>query len=114
MITRQQVYDRLVEGVKNNELPGIEGDLGNRMCSFRTKDGHKCAFGLFIPEGHPALGKRLTVGHILAMYYDLGHLMCDGMDSQMWKDLQWLHDEIAFTVWDADKFLEKAKQLLGV
>lgn len=51
-------------------------DKGN--CEYLSKDGRKCAIGLFIPEGHDASSRGLDVKRLLLEYPDLMEFMPSG------------------------------------
>lgn len=42
-----------------------------KVCEYRTKDGNRCAVGLFIPNGHEGLSHSGAVGGLLDAFPDL-------------------------------------------
>ena len=60
-------------------------------CAYLTKDGKKCAVGIFIPEGHEAQTFAKNVAHLLFKYTDLLDVL--PLNTEMLFLLQKYHDQ---------------------
>lgn len=74
-------------------------DVDQNICLYlRESDGARCAVGLFIPDGHRALGERCSVSNLMEDYPDLayGALDVEGLDADgletFWSTVQQFHD----------------------
>ncbi len=64
---------------------------GAEVCVYLTKDGRKCAVGLFIPDGHNGQRHIGTVSGLLFRFPDLSDVM--PLDTSSMSGLQRAHDE---------------------
>lgn len=98
------LYQKVIAQGVPSYKPESEGRPG--VCMYRGPNGTKCAVGMLIPDGHPALSYENT--NIRAMYFDhkdsgIGGLVADlvGNDNvndaiHHLRELQFAHDEAAF------------------
>ena len=82
-MNKQQVID-----VINKEFKGKAYDFG---CFYLTKDGRKCAIGMFIPDGHPGQRDQCGVGYLLDKHSDLKSFMPSD-DEELLRQFQRAHD----------------------
>jgi hypothetical protein len=64
-----------------------------QSCFYLTKNGNRCAVGLFIPKGHEGTSLKWYVKDLLQAYPDLeGHMP---LETVAMRDLQGIHDGCA-------------------
>lgn len=67
-ITLQQIFDLAwKEFIENGGPPSTDGI----NCLYLSPDGHKCAVGLAIPDGHPAQKSKLSFDGLVNDYPEL-------------------------------------------
>ena len=66
--------------------------MGGERCEYLTKDGRKCAIGIFIPDGHEAQEDENTVIITLGTYPDLWDYM-PSQDGTKLREFQIFHDD---------------------
>lgn len=108
-ISRQQVLDRIIKGVEDNELPGY--DPVTNTCAYRTRNGKKCVFGLFIPDGHKACNYFGSSSVVLLDNADLRSDLAAEVTADDWRDLQRFHDAMA-KEWNGELFIEQCRAIL--
>lgn len=60
-------------------------------CMYDDRRGNHCAIGVFIPDGHPAMGAEVDASDLLDRYPDLLPLM--PLESNPLLCLQYVHDQ---------------------
>lgn len=63
----------------------------DNICSYLTKNGKKCAVGLFIPDGHEGQKFKGGIYDLLVYHPDLQYHM--PMDKHNLNSLQYIHDK---------------------
>lgn len=63
-MTKEQIINKIKAEFKGKASDGV-------TCKYLTKDGKKCAIGLFIPDGHDAQDNGDTIDSLLIEYPDL-------------------------------------------
>jgi hypothetical protein len=84
--TKQKMLKVLL--TRNNGKPAQSSDHG--VCVYANAEGNHCAVGCFIPDGHPGMELRGTVGDLLASFPTLQKKMPIGLEGL--KALQAVHD----------------------
>lgn len=67
-----------------------EDGIVHTICEYLSKNGNKCAAGLFIPDGHPSQMINDTIGHKLYKHPDLKTVM--PLDTAGMQAFQDVHD----------------------
>jgi len=100
---RQEAFEKATKGILRQGAPAVSaGGLG---CSYRTKEGLKCAIGQLLPENTPqeVWDAQCSVPTFFAQYPDVARQFGDMI---FYIDLQGVHDGVfQFYKHDEEKWL---------
>jgi hypothetical protein len=89
-----------------SDFKGRAGDINGYGCEYLTKEGRKCAVGLFIPDGHPGQECGSDVSGLLDKFPDLTDSM--PLPILALDRLQYLHDHRL----KGDQTIDRQKSIL--
>lgn len=90
-LSQQAIFDKVWQHFVVEKNPRATQKYHNvDRCAYLTPDGHKCAVGIFIPDGHPAQQFVGSASTLLGEYPDLRRIL-NGHGSFL-NNLQSAHD----------------------
>src|SRR6185436_2009551 len=104
MYTKQQTFDMVVEGLRKQGCRSM--DPSNQVCVYRSKDGHKCAAGMLIPDEDYKVDFEMCVIEPVPTcrtseaQRELCELIGKNHDLKLVRDLQVIHDVYDFREWE--------------
>lgn len=92
MLTLQETYDKIVQHLRQLPRQASDGP-GSYVYQTHDEDKLRCAVGVLIPDGHPALDFLGPVSGLFAFFPELAKGIAPTKDhKEMLREFQWLHD----------------------